>query len=84
MDLNSLRDALHQAPFTPFTMQLADGRSEYVRHPEFVAIGPRVVVVVREDNTMAVIEPLLIVSLEKEANTGNRKSKNGKKRRGPS
>jgi hypothetical protein len=79
MDLNTLRDALHQVPFQPFTIRLADGRSEHVKHPEFVAVGPRIVVVVREDNSVAKIEPLLIVSLEEKGKDGDGKSR--KKRR---
>ena len=63
MDLNTLRDALMERPFEPFTIRLADGRSETVNHPEFVAVGPRVVVVVREDNSILTVEPPTIVSL---------------------
>jgi hypothetical protein len=79
MDLNTLREALRQQPFKPFTIRLADGRSEYVKHPEFVAVGPRIVLVVREDNSWASIEPLLIVSLEHSAS--GRKKDNGKSRK---
>lgn len=64
MDLNTIRGALREQPFAPFTLHLADGRTELVKHPEFVAVGPRIVVVVRDDNTVAHIEPLLIASLE--------------------
>ena len=35
-----------------------------VKHPEFVAVGPRLVVVVDEDNSWSIIEPILIVSLD--------------------
>jgi hypothetical protein len=64
MDLNALRQALRSEPFQPFTIRLVDGRSVPVIHPEFVAVGPRVAIVVREDNSWCVIEPVLIVSLE--------------------
>ena len=64
MDLNGLREALRRQPFEPFTICLADGRVEEIAHPEFVAVGPRLVVVVRADNSWASIEPLLIVSIE--------------------
>ncbi len=66
MDLDSIRSALRAQPFQPFTLRLADGRQETIRHPEFVAVGPRIVAVVREDNSFTTIEPLLIVSLDKE------------------
>ena len=64
MDLNGIREALRRTPFQPFSMRLADGRELPVSHPEFVALGPRLVVVVADDNSWAVVEPLLIVSLD--------------------
>lgn len=84
MSLNTVRDALRAQPFEPFTIRLVDGRSEYIKHPEFVALGPSVVVVVRDDNSVLKLEPLLIVSLDEEP--GKRKDGNGppKKRRGGS
>ena len=66
MDLNTIRNALCEEPFQPFTLRLADGRHETVKHPEFVAVGTRIVAVVREDNSVTTIEPLLIVSLDKD------------------
>jgi len=38
--LESIRDALHQQPFRPFSLRLVDGRSFTVRHPDFVALPP--------------------------------------------
>ena len=68
MDVKGIREALHRQPFEPFTICLADGRQLEVPHPDFVAIvGERRIVVVREDETWAVVEPLLISSLEYEA-----------------
>ena len=83
MDLNTIREAVRKQPFEPFTLHLADGRTERINHPEFVAIGTRIVVVVREDNSFANIEPLLIVSLEMHApktkgGNGAAKKKRGK------
>jgi hypothetical protein len=43
---------------------LADGRGLAVRHPDFVALGSRRIVVVGDDDATSVIEPLLIVSLD--------------------
>lgn len=80
MDIHGLREALRREPFEPFTIRLADGRSESVKHPEFVALGPRLVVVVREDNSWSVLEPLLIVSLDYSAAPG--KGRNGGRRKG--
>jgi hypothetical protein len=43
---------------------LADGRSLPVPHPDFVAIHPRRIIVVAEDSSWSVVEPILIVSLD--------------------
>ena len=45
MDLNSIRNALHEQPFKPFELCLADGRRVPVLHPEFVAMNQRIVIV---------------------------------------
>lgn len=41
MDIEGLREAITRNPFGPFSIQLADGRSIAVKHPEFVALGKR-------------------------------------------
>lgn len=64
MDLNGIREALHRQPFEPFVIRLADGRALSVPHPDYVAVGNRRIVVVSEDDSWSVIEPLLIVSLD--------------------
>ncbi len=64
MDITGIREAMHKQPFEPFAMQLADGRSLAVRHPDFVAVHPRRVIVIAEDGAWSVVEPLLIVSLD--------------------
>ena len=64
MDLEGIRIALRRQPFEPFTIRLADGRAMAVRHPEFVALGNRRVIVVAEDDSWSVIEPILIVSID--------------------
>lgn len=61
-------------------MRLADGRSLPVPHPEFVAVGTRRIIVIAEDDSWSVVEPLLIVSLDYE--TKGPKGSNGKGRRG--
>jgi hypothetical protein len=38
MKLQKLREAMHAAPFQPFTIHVADGRSLHVPHPDFIAI----------------------------------------------
>jgi hypothetical protein len=75
MDLNSIRSALREKPFTPFDLCLADGRRVQIKHPEFVALNNRVVVVLDEESYSTTIEPLLIVSLEPQR--ASRKGSNG-------
>jgi hypothetical protein len=64
MDIAGIREALHKQPFEPFDIRLADGRLLPVRHPDFVAVGPRRIIVVADDDSWSVVEPLLIVSLD--------------------
>jgi hypothetical protein len=64
MDVAGIREALHQQPFEPFVIRLADGRSVAVRHPDFVAVHRRRIIVIAEDGAWSVVEPLLIVSLD--------------------
>jgi hypothetical protein len=65
MSIDSVRDALHKQPFQPFIIRLADGRSVYVAHPDFVAVSPRQVHVISPvDESVSWLEPLLIVSIE--------------------
>jgi hypothetical protein len=65
MSTDAVRDALHKQPFQPFIIRLADGRSVYVAHPDFVAVSPRRVHVISPvDESVSWLEPLLIVSIE--------------------
>ncbi len=64
MGLEGIREALHNQPFKPFDIRLAGGRSLPVRHPDFVAVGKRRIIVVEPDDSWSVVEPLLIVSLD--------------------
>jgi hypothetical protein len=64
MDTNVIREALHNQPFKPFTLRLADGREIPIRHPDFVAVSRRQVIVIHPDESSSNLEPLLIVSLE--------------------
>ncbi|MCE9546434.1 MAG: hypothetical protein K8T25_13080 [Planctomycetia bacterium] len=81
MDLNTIRKALREEPFQPFTLKLADGRVETIKHPDFVAVGSRIVAVVHEDNSVTTIEPLLIVSLDKEPPGKKGRNRSPKNRR---
>jgi hypothetical protein len=79
MDIAGIREALHKVPFEPFSLRLADGRSLRVPHQDFVALHPRRIIVVNEDASWSVIEPLLIVSIDFDAT--HKKGTNGAGRR---
>ena len=81
MDLKSIRSALREEPFRPFELCLADGRRVPVKHPEFVAMNQRIVIVTDEESDTKILEPLLIVSLEHVAGKG--KGGNGSSKRRP-
>jgi hypothetical protein len=62
--MNASTKRPRRQPFEPFTIRLADGRALSVPHSEFVALSSRRVIVVGEDGSWSVIEPILIVSLD--------------------
>jgi len=64
MDIAGVRQALHRQPFEPFSIRLADGRTLPVPHPDFVAVHTRRIIVIADDASWSVVEPLLIVSLD--------------------
>jgi len=65
MDVNAVRDVLHKQPFRPFSLRLADGRELFIPHPDFIAVSPRLVVVINpQTEAVTTLEPLLIVSIE--------------------
>ena len=82
MGIPALREALHRQPFEPFDISLADGRKLPVPHPDFVAVHPRRIIVIADDGSWSVVEPLLIASLdyaERRNKGGNGKSKKRRK-----
>jgi hypothetical protein len=65
MDSRMIREALLQRPFKPFLMRLADGRELSVWHPEYVAVSPRHILFINDqDEAITWIEPLLVVTLD--------------------
>jgi hypothetical protein len=82
MDLKSIRSALHEEPFRPFKLCLADGRRVPVKHPEFVAMNERIVIVTDEGSATKILEPLVIVSLEP-VNSGKGRAGNGSHKKKP-
>ena len=82
MTVEKIRD-LHQAqPFHPFRIHLADGRNFAVEHPEFMSMSPsgRTIVVHQRDESMQIIDLLLVASLEPVNGTQHGRAR-GKRRR---
>jgi hypothetical protein len=78
MIIEKVRDFYNAQPFQPFVMHLADGRQIPVQHPEFIATAPsgRTVTVYQPDDTLNVVDLLLVTDLEmKPGKNGARKSR---------
>jgi hypothetical protein len=70
MTTAQLRTMLQAAPFRPFDIYMADGRSLPVRHPEMVAVtsGGRTLGVATGDDVIEIVDLLLVTSLKPHAN----------------
>jgi hypothetical protein len=80
MTIERVRDFYNAQPFRPFVIHLADGRDIAVQHPDFVAAAPsgRTIVVYQPDDSMNVIDLLLVTDLEISARTnGARRRRRG-------
>jgi hypothetical protein len=68
MEAAAIRDAIRATPFRPFRLRLADGRALHVPHPDYISLAPngRQLVVYSLESRMSILEPLLIVSLERD------------------
>jgi hypothetical protein len=66
MTVEQFRATLHQQPFRPFTIRMADGRAFEVVHRDFVALSPagRTVIVFQRDETYSVLDLLLMSELQ--------------------
>ncbi len=66
MTFQQLRAAHRAAPFRPFNIHMADGRSLHVRHPDFLFIAPsgRTAFVFQEDDDYSVVDLLLMTELK--------------------
>ena len=78
MTIEKIRDLYNAQPFRPFILHLADGRAVPVDHPEFLAAAPsgRTVVIYQPDDTMNIVDLLLVTDLEVRPN-GRPSKKNG-------
>jgi hypothetical protein len=62
MTTEQFRAMLHQKPFLPFTIRMADGRAFDVAHRDFVAISPtgRTAIVYQDNENFSVLDlPLM-------------------------
>ncbi len=78
MTIEPLRDALHAQPFRPFQLQLGDGTTVDVTHPECLAFHPksgRIIIVALPDGGFKAIDLMLVTALRVKA--GNRRRKKG-------
>jgi hypothetical protein len=77
MTTEQFKTALTARPFRPFTVHLADGRSIAIHHHEFAMVSPsgRTVVIYQPDDTMNVVDLLLVTDLEMAANGVGRRRK---------
>ena len=66
MTLVEIRQRQQSAPFRPFRLHLADGRSLEVSHPEYLTVfnkAPRIVVE-RDDGSYALVNLPIVTSVE--------------------
>lgn len=80
MTIERLRDAINKVPFEPFIIHLADGRQVPVEHRELIIATPsgRTIVVAQPDDSLNIIDLLLVTDLEMKR---GRNGSTGKRRR---
>ncbi len=81
MDIEGVRKLLHQKPFEPFVIHLADGRSLPVPDPDLVALTGHRVIVGTEDDSWSFVDPFAIVSLDALSRKPNGVKRGTKKKR---
>ena len=66
MTVEQLRLVHHAQPFRPFTIHMGDGRSFYVKHPDFLSRSEsgRTVIVHGPDDSFNILDLLLMTELE--------------------
>jgi hypothetical protein len=80
MPVERIRELLDVQPFRPFVMHLADGREVPVHHRELIIAAPsgRTLIVVQPEDTMNIIDLLLVTDVEIKR---GRNGSSGKRRR---
>jgi len=66
MIIEQIRSRLHNG-FHPFTLELSNGKKVRVPHEDFIALHPKVVVVIDPKGISHTINPLHIVSIDETA-----------------
>ena len=67
MTINEFRNALNAAPFRPFIIHLADGKTVPVVHPDYVLVtgqGRTAIISRPQDDWFAIVDLPLISQLE--------------------
>jgi len=66
MTVEQLRNTHRATPFRPFTIRMADGRSFYIAHPDFLSHSPsgRTIIVYQQDENFSILDLLLVTELE--------------------
>jgi hypothetical protein len=66
MTVEQLNIVHHAQPFRPFTLHMGDGRSFFVKHPDFISRSPsgRTVIVHGENDSYNVLDMLLVTEIE--------------------
>lgn len=77
-----LRRVAEASPFRPFRIHMANGKSVVVPHPEFVHVYPggRMVTVFRSDQSVEIIDVMLVTSLETLPKNGTRPRRDRRKK----
>jgi hypothetical protein len=69
MTSNVIRDLIRAAPFQPFTLHVADGKSFRIEHPECVAVlqGGRMIFINTKDDDYEWVDVFLTTRVESSA-----------------
>ena len=63
MNIEHIRQRVSDG-FKPFLLQLCNGRKFAVPHPEFVVVGEEIVEILRNVDSVTIIDPLHVASIE--------------------
>jgi hypothetical protein len=65
MIIDRIREKI-RGDFKPFTLSLSDGRSFLVPHPEQIAVGTRVLVLIADGDRVLTIDPTHVTPIEED------------------